>query len=237
MDARTHDAKGKRRELPETVIADFEQNFNVYYNYPLNSNPDSFEIEISIEDFLASVPSAYLTEANKGLAFHYILLDNGGNLYFAYAMSLWKYDTLGLVIIETLSNGKYKGLGTIGTIDIETLSELNNLKDLYYDNVWNKTEGINPKKINTFPKHPRYYYHEGTEITALLDDNVMALNDKIRISNGAIYRADIHNLNVQTPIITCIKNGVEQLNDQTYPAIFKMKGLDVGRLCPPDCNQ
>lgn len=95
--------------------------------------------------------------------------------------------------------------------------------------------------------HPYVTFHEGGEFTKFYNDNfpvgsTVPPSLKIMIENGASFPKLITTMGgvgvkacLHTGIIF-FKDGELLLDDNNYPNLpFKNKGLDVGRLCPPDC--
>lgn len=95
--------------------------------------------------------------------------------------------------------------------------------------------------------HPYVTFHEGIKFTKFFNDNfpvgsTVPSSLKILVEHGASFLKLITTsggVGLETCLHTSIiffKNGDLLLDDQNYPNLpFKNKGLDVGRLCPPDC--
>ncbi|MBO6516799.1 MAG: hypothetical protein JJ975_09635 [Bacteroidia bacterium] len=223
-----------------TLFGDLRQNFEERYNYFGNPNPEDEVLEVKVIDLLSVIPAGYLTTDGRGIAFHHVIENEGGQDFYSFAVTAWKYENNEFTGVP-LDNNKLRILNRSANqgTDEYDFSNLAVKKQTYHKSDTLKVKnGVGAEiLVKTLPKHPQACYFEGKNFKKMLDDNTMGNNDVIEVLNGAIYKANAHGLNVHSPILVCNKAGVRQLSDEGPAGSFENKALDVGRLCPPECNK
>lgn len=234
--------------MPLTLIDDLKQNFHLAYRFgPINYSNDPLVIPIAAFISAIAVPSNGIdweTNIIDGIVFHYSIYSNT----FTYIITKGKFED---GQVKYSGTPYYKQLTTGGFLNPDpNATEFQTRADLYKNTVdirrppiFNLIGGIHQLLL-----HPLRCFYTRREIFKFLSDNnafTAPASTNLIVVNGAIRKViDIPSnietdYKVQSPILY-IKDTVlsKQPTDETlnYIKHYLDKGLDIGRLCPPDCT-
>jgi len=224
-------------------------------------NPKIFfeNIELSIDYILSD--AARDNEA-EGLNFEYILTnDNDGQGdYFNYLIYRGRRDG------TALTNAKYYFIKRDSTLhEVPNLVNRNSLKESYTNNVKincfstygsrnildlkynykddDALESCHPLRCFYSFKMLHYFFENNINYISHLEmeQRLFNKNVKIVLSNGAVFlpitEPHLDDYNLQTPIINFNINNKPHLGNEFKPdSPFCKMALDIGRLCPTECN-
>lgn len=225
----------------------------------INKDIFNFNLKIKVETIKAFLSIDNIYNLDHGAAFYYIIyIDSQNREFFTYAVTPAKYDsTTKKVTPKVNSQGEFEYL--VFTPDnIVTGHKINQTEFQTYRNAYiNKVE-IREFTINdtvkttditslTNEEHPTNCYYSDQQIYFFEKDNssipINQNNFYLNLFNGAIYKeykfnGKIYNFKVQTPILIFEYDSSIISSDRVFDPQkpYYYKALDVGRLCPPQCD-
>lgn len=245
------------------LIPPMVETFQTTYKNELNSGINSHELLIKWNKILEFTDlEASKTDPNVFIACYYLLNeDTFSNKYFTYVIAkalrkkIGTYDTI--MPISTVPDNKFLMLSYYTPngelIDSNKFKQLvqNYINTIQFMNTMPNPD-TGPFNVKDY-SHPLISYHKAQKFYKLFDDNKDSLVDTtknnlyIKIQNGVIgSKKPVPSkiigqipidINCQTPILSLMEFSRDLLGDEETPdeKRFLFRGLDVGRLCPPDC--
>lgn len=222
--------------------------FNKAYKDGINTSIDNLKLDVKWTSVAPYLDFASLSDKTDiGVGLFYVLDDELD--YFAYVITLAQRVYLGnnmwdIRAVPYNESGYFMTTNTATGYKIIPHAQLNNYLDNYKNNVSVRVfSNGNPIQVSAITAtHPKVCFFPGKNFYHFITQNIPDLGSNIydlTIHNGAMYYPNIYNgdaVELQSPIIIIEKNDAQQIGqdfDFNYP--YKNLGLDVGRLCPPDC--
>ncbi len=236
--------------LPQQSLIYMKKYFSYAYLNGVNPSIDTNPIFINPVGFLDYFGSEFLAAENHGLGIQYVLLQNESNqFYFSYAVSKAQYDGSNWIAAGLSGAGnetKYLLLlegGNAVTIEADSLM---NLQEIYKQNTKNKSFSCvdSALSIDSLDKHPLRSFHDGRSFLAFYHQNIDSAGNpnawKLCFDHGAIHIDIFENEHywVQTPVLYFKdENGIARVFERMNPInVYQDMMLDLGHLCPPNCN-
>ena len=228
--------------------------FNKIYKKGVNSEINNIELRIKwthLNQFLdlASIQ----TSDNIFVALYYVINDtNPNNKYFSYIITkARKVNEGGKDTIKPISTNdqgtflmlNYSPLGNyfqqVTPDRFKYYHELYKDGNLQYNNLDLLGGPYTQQLRDLASMHPRISYHTGRNFYKFFSDNIFTnVNDVyVVFTNGAFHKEGV-SIFASSPMLFFEEGTVQHLNDGDHysPQKFRMKALDVGSLCPPECN-
>lgn len=232
--------------------------FQQHYEYR-NTNIKNYNLKIKYADIFNAnyINLEYIKDKNDtGIALYYAIDTTvNGQKYYTYLITMAKSthsenkDSIEPMATENLKMITYDfNLNTGGFYKITTSTNFTSKHHkLYKDSV--KFHMLTQSSTTTnhgYDELSLICYHSGKKTYEFITDNYsidsLPQNLYVTINNGALSDCELKR-RYQTPILilglpSASGNGLELLiDDTTYNGKpFRNKALDVGRLCPPECN-
>lgn len=243
----------KSNPIPEELKEGLIAHFNHSYGDEINTAISNIKLDAKWTDISPFVDFPQLQNAggeNLGVGLFYVL--DSSLDYFTYVISLAQRLYLGnskwkIEPIPVKSDGyfMFTNPNQVGSLPYKIIphSKLNELMGNYTQNVkvrvWPNGEILEVKNLEN--SHPKICFFSGNIFSDFVTQNISPLTSNdfdLTIYNGAIYKKNIggHVIEVQTPVVVVEHNDIPMMGTKFETGTpFKNQGLDVGRLCPPDC--
>ncbi|MBO6516800.1 MAG: hypothetical protein JJ975_09640 [Bacteroidia bacterium] len=241
--------------LPTIIAKGMFQDFEKAYSINSQWADSTLKIPLkTLHEMGDNLFTRFGDATSQGVAFHYVLRDEGGKKYFSYVVSAATLLTKDPPVFPTIkgNNKSYFWLKENGGIEPITHKEMDVLKAAYLQQI--KVKDTYPKDsvihIKDF-EHPTFSFFSGKSLKAFFTQNISGRNIQhldLHIFNGAVHNEDVvlssghkDTLDVQVPILVFADNqkGTIYMDggafSDTQP--YRNRALDVGRLCPPECNK
>ncbi len=243
--------------VSNSKFIDDTESFNAVYQsqfdptpYP-QPNPLVYPLKIqwdSVKKYI-NLGILHRTE-NEGIAIYYTVRDENDERYFSYALGYAQIvepnDTIECSPLST-AGGKYLSLKKGGGFDIIDAQQLSLDTARYHDSVYVlDRHPVLYTYLAKELKHPRYCFINNKALRKVEAHNGNIVGDTIYLSfyHGAYTKTIDYptsspvDIEVQTPILVIEDhNGFHYLDEIDHFYKFKFKALNIGRLCPPDCNK
>lgn len=235
--------------LPLQLHIELKNNFYKTY-LPHNSIADlNLRIPLSnIFDSTLGIDTALMrTSGGDGVILHYAVEQAAPGPHYSYIISYGKLTTSGLNPIPVKVTGGenfYLHLKHT-TTELVNQTEFDALTNYYKNNVkLSDYCAYNVAKfVNQVNYHPLKCYYDSTNLIRFMKDNAPLAGRYLHVFNAAVYQDLVkiggQGTHVQTPILAFGDNTLPTVSsgafDHNKP--YKDRALDVGRLCPPNCNK
>lgn len=222
--------------------------FNKSYKDGINPSIANLKLDVkwtSVAPFLDFNNLSDKTDI--GVGFFYVLDDSLD--YFTYIITLAQRVYLGnnmwdIQAIPHNQSGYFMFTNTASRYKTIPHEQLATYLGKYKNNVSVRifSNGIPIQVSSIAASHPKVCFFPGKNFYKFITQNIPDLGSSIydlTIYNGAMYFPNVYNGNaveLQSPIIVAEENDnplITKNFDFNFP--YKNQGLDVGRLCPPDC--
>ena len=227
----------------KAAIREFGNRYSASGPETLDFCPTKIHFDISNDSFLINLWERYDNQSDFGLVFHYGYQVQGGIGKIVYILSKGRVDTnknVQYCPFPKGENGKsatnYIVLGPQGSNSYKVI-----LQDDFDALARNYLDGIsyNGDPINAgTSKHSKMAYHKPAGLFEFYKEYKNEQNVHLYITHGCVY----HPNEVEPIHAPCFIFGNA---DEFFPlddlplrpaGRFRLKGLDIGRLCPPNCN-
>ncbi len=252
--------------LKKSMVENAQKNFETCYINPfagiggattyLNQNiSDQYALKVNLQTFINHLGLNTPANPNEGGAFYYILnRDINNKWYFSYALTPAEYQNHQVTATPPGSiqylTPLHSGNNTLidGTNINPYIADFNN-------NVEVRELGTDQKilaadfqsQINT--KHPTNTFLDKQQLTKFITDNGFSIasppqNVYVRFLHGGVYLKKFGSYNVRVLTTILVLEDFNQptstllLDNEPYDitALYKNKAMNVGRLCPPQCD-
>lgn len=244
--------------IPYPIVKDLFLGFGLSYKFFCNNDISTPDLKVKWNDIDAFINvKEYENNKDTGYGLFYILdYDAANNLYLTYAISpAYFNDNADSVFAIKGSDSvlNFLVIEAAGTTRVIDSSEFIELRDLYNDSL--DVCGLISRSIipiKSIEKAPKSCYYSGKEVHYFFDDNnyfrsANQIKDSlyVRIYNGGINREmppdpDVPfftDLLLQTPILMFEYGNNPNITYETSRKYgYYGKALEVGRLCPPECD-
>lgn len=235
--------------VPKKLKSSMEAHFNQSYKNGVNPNIGSPKLDVKWDLISQYVDfPSLVNQTSIGVALFYVL-DTSID-YFSYVITkAEKVFSAGKWRINPIPLKDGYLMFTPEAYKIIAHSDLNIYKNHYKDTVKvRQWPNGNFLPVKSLTNHPEVSFFEGGKFFSFIENNInlagITTDYDFTVYNGAINFINItdiddnsYSCDLQTPLIV-IENrnipGIDDSFDVNFP--YRNKALDVGRLCPPECD-
>jgi len=239
--------------LPNQVVNDLKQNFYWSYLSQFAETKEIVDLEISVAEFLEYIAIDIETVVPYGpddfVTLYYGMNEktsSPGVYYFTYMVANSAVSPSGAFVNMGIIDHPTEHLLLEEADECEAVNPVSfNTRKATYElsSIYSPYTG-GSVMIDALPNHPVRCSFSKQDFKDFIVDNMtdsaMDLNTLILVFQMGATMVDgvDSNYKVQTPIILTKDSVGIRLDPFLYPGKpFKCKGMDVGKLCPPNCNE
>ncbi len=244
--------------VPPSYVEPLASIFSSYYGTTVNPNISNIDFNINWISLSNAIQlDNYKMSSDTFIAFYYLLnIENPSDKYFTYVISKAVHKNVnGRDTIESIStdvNGRYFMLSktTASNYELINAAKFKSFVEAYIGQVkfLSKTTGLTYPVKNYI--HPLISYHEASSFYQFYNENKDSASNPnmlmLKVKNiindpdfNIINRNDGSSLNdfCQAPLSYFYEGSKLFLSDKPNGGKkYLFRGMNVGRMCPPECN-